>query len=119
MSGAVMIVAMRLRDDGMVRVAMMPGTAHANELSIATNARPSSPVAAMIRSMRNAARDKYPTFSSSDRTRNSSSDHDQRTSSRSRTAKPNDSSMTRTKKTFSTHARPRWRPLRSILSGWR
>lgn len=72
MSGAVMIVAMRLRDDGMVRVAMMPGTAHANELSIATNARPSSPVAAMIRSMRNAARDKYPTFSSSDRTRNSS-----------------------------------------------
>ena len=50
------IVASRSREDGIVRVAMMPGTAHANEESIATNARPSSPVRAITRSIRNAAR---------------------------------------------------------------
>lgn len=39
MSGADMIVAIRSREDGMVRVAMIPGTAHAVEDSMATKAR--------------------------------------------------------------------------------
>ena len=58
-----MIVAIRSREDGMVRVAMIPGTAHAVEDSMATKARPSRPLRAMIRSIRNAARDMYPTDS--------------------------------------------------------
>ena len=43
-SGAAIMVAIRSLADGSVRVAMIPGTAQANEDSIATNARPSSPV---------------------------------------------------------------------------
>lgn len=56
MSGAARIVAIRVFDEPMVRVAMIPGTAQAKEESMATKARPSSPVAAMMRSMRYAAR---------------------------------------------------------------
>ena len=56
-SGAVTMVAIRSRDDGNVRVAMMPGIAQANDESIATKARPSSPVLAITRSIKNAARD--------------------------------------------------------------
>ena len=57
------MVAIRSFDDGSVRVAMMPGIAQAYDDSIATNARPSSPVLAITRSIKNAARDMYPTFS--------------------------------------------------------
>ena len=56
-NGAVTMVAMRSRDDGSVRVAMMPGIAQAYDDSIATKARPSSPVLAITRSIKNAARD--------------------------------------------------------------
>ena len=55
--GALSIVAMRSLADGIVRVAMMPGMAQANEESMATKARPSSPARLMTLSMRNAARD--------------------------------------------------------------
>ncbi len=48
------MVANRSRADGSVRVAMMPGTAQATELSIATKARPSSPARPITRSIRNA-----------------------------------------------------------------
>jgi hypothetical protein len=56
-NGAVMMVAIRSREDGSVRVAMIPGIAQANDESIATKARPSNPVLAITRSIKNAARD--------------------------------------------------------------
>ncbi len=56
-SGTPSMVAMRSLLEGMVRVAMTPGIAHANADSIATNARPSSPALLITRSMRKAARD--------------------------------------------------------------
>src|ERR1700733_10341786 len=56
-NGAVTMVAIRSREDGNVRVAMMPGIAQANDESIATKARPSRPVLAITRSIRKAARD--------------------------------------------------------------
>ena len=52
------MVANRSRADGSVRVAMMPGMAHATELSSATNARPSRPAVDMTRSIRYAARER-------------------------------------------------------------
>ena len=55
-NGAVMMVAIRSRDDGSVRVAMIPGIAQANDDSIATKARPSNPAVAITRSIKNAAR---------------------------------------------------------------
>ena len=58
------MVARRSRADGSDRVAMMPGIAQANELSSATNARPSSPALDITRSIRNAARARYPLASS-------------------------------------------------------
>ena len=61
MSGAASIVATRSLALGSVRVAMIPGIAQAKEDSSATKARPSSPARLMIRSMRKAARDMYPT----------------------------------------------------------
>mgnify|MGYP002681984957 CR=1 FL=1 len=54
---AIMVASLSLAD-GRVRVAMMPGMAHAMELSSATNARPSSPAVAITRSIRYAARDR-------------------------------------------------------------
>ena len=58
--------------DGRVRVAMIPGIAQATELNKATNARPSRPAIPITRSIRNAARDRYPLPSSSAIMRNSS-----------------------------------------------
>jgi hypothetical protein len=55
-SGAIMIVAMRSRRFGIVRVAMMPGTAHAKLESSGMNARPDSPTEPINRSSRYAAR---------------------------------------------------------------
>ena len=55
-SGAIMIVAMRSRRFGIVRVAMMPGTAQAKLESSGMNARPDSPTLPMSRSSRYAAR---------------------------------------------------------------
>ncbi len=51
-----MIVASRSRTFGMVRVAMMPGTAQAKLDSSGMNARPESPTLPIIRSSRYAAR---------------------------------------------------------------
>ena len=56
MSGATRMVMSRSRRFSMVRVDMMPGTAHANELSSGMNARPLRPTLAMSRSRMNAAR---------------------------------------------------------------
>ena len=56
MSGATRIVAKRSRRFSMVRVAMMPGTAHANDDSIGMNDLPESPHQRSRRSIRNAAR---------------------------------------------------------------
>ena len=52
MSGATMMVAMRSRTFGMVRVAMMPGTAQAKLDSSGMNARPDRPTLPMRRSRR-------------------------------------------------------------------
>ena len=51
-------MASRSRADGIVRVAMIPGIAQANDDSRATNARPSRPAIAITRSIRKAARDR-------------------------------------------------------------
>ena len=56
MSGATMMVAMRSGRFGIVRVAMMPGIAQANDDSSGMNARPDSPTPPMRRSSRYAAR---------------------------------------------------------------
>ena len=56
MNGAIMMVVMRSRRLSMVRVAMIPGMAHANDDSSGMNARPESPTRPIRRSMRNAAR---------------------------------------------------------------
>jgi hypothetical protein len=56
MSGATRIVTRRLRGEGMVRVAMMPGTAQAYEESRETKDRPSRPMRPIRRSITNAAR---------------------------------------------------------------
>src|ERR1700722_6820540 len=56
-NGAVTMVAIRSREDGNVRVAMIPGIAQANDESIATKERPSSPVVAITRSIKSPARD--------------------------------------------------------------
>src|SRR5882672_812178 len=56
MNGATMIVVSRSRRLSIVRVAMMPGMAQANDDSSGMNARPDSPTLPMIRSMMNAAR---------------------------------------------------------------
>src|SRR5437773_12030138 len=56
MNGAITIVVMRSRRLSIVRVAMMPGIAHANDDSRGMNARPESPTRPMMRSMMNAAR---------------------------------------------------------------
>ena len=54
------IVTMRSRRRSMVRVAMTAGTAHAKPLSIGTKARPCRPSLRMTRSIRKAARARYP-----------------------------------------------------------
>ncbi len=56
MSGAIMMVAMRSRGDGIVRVAMTPGMAHAKLESSGMNARPERPTLPISLSSRNAAR---------------------------------------------------------------
>ena len=56
MNGAIMMVVMRSRRLSMVRVAMMPGIAQANDDSSGMNARPESPTRPMMRSMMKAAR---------------------------------------------------------------
>ena len=56
MNGAIMMVASRSRRLSMLRVAMMPGIAHANEESSGMNDRPERPTRLMMRSMMNAAR---------------------------------------------------------------
>ena len=66
------MVATRSLADGSDRVAMIPGMAQATELSSATNARPSSPARAITRSIRNAARARYPVPSRMAISRNSS-----------------------------------------------
>jgi len=55
-SGAIRIVASRSRRFSMVRVAMMPGTAQANDDSSGMNDLPLRPTPAMRRSIKNAAR---------------------------------------------------------------
>ena len=65
------MVAIRSLADGKVRVAMIPGIAHATELNKATKARPSRPAIPITRSIRNAARERYPLPSSSAIMRNS------------------------------------------------
>ena len=64
------MVATRSLALGRVRVAMIPGMAQAKDDSSATKARPSRPARLMIRSMRKAARDMYPTPSRRAMTRN-------------------------------------------------
>ena len=56
MSGAIMMVARRSREEGMVRAAMMPGMAHAKLESSGMKARPDSPTLPMSRSSMKAAR---------------------------------------------------------------
>ena len=56
MNGATRIVASRSRGEGIVRVAMIPGTAQAVDDSNAMKQRPSRPTQPMTRSTRNAAR---------------------------------------------------------------
>ena len=56
MSGAIMMVARRSREEGMVRAAMMPGIAQAKLDSSGMKARPESPTRPMRRSSMNAAR---------------------------------------------------------------
>ena len=56
MSGAMRIVARRSRRFSITRVAMIPGTAHANDESRGMNDLPLKPTPAISRSMRNAAR---------------------------------------------------------------
>ena len=65
MSGAIMIVANRSRGFWIVRVAMIPGMAHAKLESNGMNARPDNPTLPIKRSSRNAARGRYPESSSS------------------------------------------------------
>ena len=55
-SGATRMVTSRSFGDSMVRVAMMPGIAHANELSMGMKLLPCRPTLLISRSMRNAAR---------------------------------------------------------------
>jgi len=55
-SGASSMVARRSRQLGMVRVAMIPGMAQANEESSGMNERPDRPMLPISRSSRNAAR---------------------------------------------------------------
>ena len=55
-SGATMMVAIRSRMFGIVRVAMMPGTAHAKLDRRGMNARPERPTLPINRSSRYAAR---------------------------------------------------------------
>ena len=69
-SGADIIVARRCRSFGIVRADMMPGTAHANDDSIATKLRPSSPNLPITRSASSAARARYPIRSSNPMIRN-------------------------------------------------
>ena len=52
MSGAIMMVVRRSRQLGMVRVAMMPGIAHARLDSSGMNARPDRPTQPISRSSR-------------------------------------------------------------------
>ena len=56
MSGAIMIVARRSRRFGIVRVAMIPGIAHAKLDNSGMNARPERPTLPISRSSRYAAR---------------------------------------------------------------
>ncbi len=63
-SGAIMIVASRSRGFCMVRVAMIPGIAHAKLDSNGMNALPDKPTLPITRSSRNAARGRYPESSS-------------------------------------------------------
>ena len=56
MSGAIMIVASRSRRFGMVRVAMMPGTAQAKLDKSGMKERPDRPTLPITRSSRKAAR---------------------------------------------------------------
>ena len=56
MKGAIMIVVRRSRRLSMVRVAMMPGIAQANDEISGMNERPESPTRPISRSMMNAAR---------------------------------------------------------------
>ncbi len=56
MNGAIMMVAMRSFGFSMVRVAMMPGMAHAKLDSSGTKALPCSPTPRISRSIKNAAR---------------------------------------------------------------
>ena len=56
MNGAIKMVVKRSRRLSIVRVAMMPGIAHAKLESSGMNARPESPTRPMTRSMMNAAR---------------------------------------------------------------
>ena len=55
-SGAIMIVVSRSRGLAIVRVAMMPGIAHAKLDSSGMNERPDRPTPPIMRSSRNAAR---------------------------------------------------------------
>ena len=55
-SGAIRIVAIRSRRLSMVRAAMMPGTAQANDDRSGMKLRPDSPKPAITRSIRKAAR---------------------------------------------------------------
>ena len=56
MHGAITMVVRRSRRLSMVRVAMMPGMAQANDDSSGMNARPDSPTLPIMRSMMKAAR---------------------------------------------------------------
>ena len=55
-SGAIRMVANRSRGLGMVRAAMMPGMAQANEDNSGMNARPDKPTLPIKRSSKKAAR---------------------------------------------------------------
>ncbi len=55
-SGATRMVARRSRGSWMLRVDMIPGTAHAKLDNSGMNERPDRPAAAIMRSSRNAAR---------------------------------------------------------------
>ena len=64
------IVVSRSRRLSIVRVAMMPGIAHAKEERSGMKARPESPTPRMRRSMMKAARARYPESSMSEMNRN-------------------------------------------------
>ena len=67
MNGAIMMVVNRSRRLSMLRVAMMPGIAQANDDISGMNERPDRPTLPMTRSMMNAARAMYPLSSSTHR----------------------------------------------------